>query len=788
MKSIFLFVLLLINSGFIMAGGKSDVTGQVKDARTKNTLEFCSISVLNEKDSLITGGVTDQNGFFNIPLSPGVYRFVFSFIGFNTDTTALTPVYENVFLGVIKLEPTSKTLSEVSIKESSSENQLDRDMQIVTDKLKAGAASAKDVLNKINGVSYDNYNNSIKVDNDAKVIILVDGIEKDQEYVKNLAPDRMKKVEIIRDPGGRYALEGYSAVINIILKKDYQGTELFLYDQTTLDADEHKAGNILTQNRASATFNYVYNKVNLYAKYSSSFAHFNLQSFITQEYNTGGFVTTKEPLNKDDMNLNILRLDHNYTLGADYYINPKQTISFEGSLSSQPISLNKTTENYFVTETGSNGILNQYIAESSNKSNTSTAYGSVFYQYKPDEKNSINTNFTFSNYRCQTFNLYKDLLLNNRNEEEKDDKNTTDFFLEYAHTFKNKINLQAGYGNSWQKLHSTYIVESMSAPFTYSDFRNKLYAYFSWQKNKTFGIKFGGVAETSSPNAGGQKNSYIIFQPYADIKYQPWKSLDFKVKYRSESNYPNISQTNPFSSVIDLHSIRTGNPNLKPEVTHKISLQTNILRGLITIEPYYQFSNNYITETGALRPDNIFEYTYSNAGNYRKYGVEARFSVPIAKVFFLQANADLNSGYINYAGKTNHVNDWAMLGSFIYQNQKKYTMTGFQYQKNMRKSITAQGYNKDDVDFWIIFLKQPFFKQRLSVMLLYFVPLNWGVEQYQGSYIKTDLYTESRKYDVGIIKNFLMLEVSFRFNKGKSIAKTEKNIEIKKERDSRNVF
>jgi hypothetical protein len=787
MKKFYVLLLILINGGFAMAQGKVDVTGQVKDPETKRSLEFCSVAVLNAKDSLISGGVTDQDGFFSIALNPDVYRFVFSFIGYKTDTTTITAVYENVFLGVIKLEPTAKTLSGVSVSENSAENQLDRDVQIVTDKLRMGAASTKDVLNKINGVTYDRYSNSIKVDNDAKVIILVDGIEKDQEYIKNLSPDRLKKVEIIRDPGGRYALEGYSAVINIILKKDYQGTELFLYDELMADPDALKTEYIPAQNNVSGTLNYVYNKVNIYGKYSNNITHFNLQSFVKQEY-ASGFTVDKGPSNDKDMNLNIKQLYHNYTLGADYYINPKHTISFEGNLSTQPMDQNKTNEHYNVTYMESIGIPYQFASESINKSKTTSSYGSLFYQGKLDENNLINSNFTFSNYQNHSFNIYNEISIDSRTEEETDAKNSTEFFLEYTHNFKNKTNLQVGYGNSWQKLNSNYLVESVNTPFSFSDFRNKLYAYFSWQKSKKFGIKFGGVAETSSPNADGQKKSYIIFQPYADIKYAPGKSIDFKLKYRSASGYPNISQTNPFSTVIDVHSIRTGNPHLKPEVTHKISLQMDILGGMLTLEPYYHFSNNYITETGNLRPDNIFEYTYSNAGSYRKCGVEARFSVPIAKVFFLQAGADLFSSSIKFDGKTNQVNDWSMSGDFIYQNQKVFTMAGFQYQKNMTKSITAQGYSKDDVDFWIVFLQQPFFKQRLSVMLLYFTPLKWGVDQYQGSYIKTDNYTETRKYDVSILKNFLMLEISYRFNKGKSVTKTEKNIELKKEKDTKGVF
>ena len=79
----------------------------------------------------------------------------------------------------------------------------------------------------------------------------------------------------------------------------------------------------------------------------------------------------------------------------------------------------------------------------------------------------------------------------------------------------------------------------------------------------------------------------------------------------------------------------------------------------------------------------------------------------------------------------------SMTNQLIYQNQKNELVAGLQYQNNLRKYITAQGYNMGDNDFWVMFVQKPFFKKRLSVMLLYFFnQVNWGVNFNQGSYIK----------------------------------------------------
>jgi hypothetical protein len=787
MKFIFTILLFSLSYSIIFAQDKIEITGQVKDNQTKEVLEFCNISILNAKDSLITGAVTNNKGYFSVSLDGGYYRFVYSFIGYGNDTSELITVTQNKFIGVIKLEPNVNSLKEVSISESSRENQIDRDIQVVTDKMKSGASNTKEVLDKMTGVDYDRYNNSIKVDNDSKVIILVDGIEKDQEYVKNLSPDRLKKVEIIRDPGGRYALEGYSAVINIILKKDYRGTEIFISDRTMADPDAIKKEYIPVQNNISATVNYVYNKVNVYGKFNNSYNNFNLNSTGKKEYNNG-LIIERNPISNDDLNTKVKQLYNYYTIGTDYYINPKHTISFESMLMTQPKTNNTSEELYKVTYTKNDSLIDVFNTESRNKSNNYNSYNSLFYEGKLNENNVINSNFTFSNYTNNYTNEYKGTFITPRNEEGKDIKYSTKFYAEYLHTFKNKTNLQIGYGNTSENLNSNFSVDTAYSNFKYKDFRHKLYSYYSWKATKKISIKLGGASETSTPNADGQKNSYLIFQPYADIKFDVSKMLNIKAKYRASSNYPNIGQTNPYTYLLDMESVRTGNPKLRPEVTNKISLQTTILQGLITIEPYYHFSNNYITEIGILRPDNIFEYNYSNAGYYKNYGVESSITIPFSKSLTLQSSFDFFESSINYSNHTHFIRDWSMSSQFIYQNQKHKTVTGFQFQNNMRKYITAQGYNKGDNDFWILFVQQPFFKEKLSIMLLYFTPLTWGVDFNQGSYIKTDTYTENKWNNIDLLKNMLMLEVSYRFNKGKTVNKKLKEVEKINEKSSKGLF
>ncbi len=663
---------------------------------------------------------------------------------------------------------------------------LDRDVQIVTDKLKAGASSAREVLEKVNGVSYDPYTKAIKVDNINKVKILVDGMEKDLEYIKNLAPDRLKKIEVIRDPGGRYGLEGYSAVINIILKKDYVGSEIYLGDDYMLDYKAIKPEYRTVQNNVNATLNYVNNNINLYGSYNNSYNNFNFNTSMKKQY-SDGLVIEDNTIN-NDVNNHIKEYSNNYTLGVDYYLNPKNTISFESDISVQPASNNTTNLLFNVRNYFQGTLTDNYNSQETGTSKELITTNTLYYIFKPDENNEFNANFSYSYLNHDYSTNYHDYLLFSSNQLGNDKKNSSKFYLEYTHTFSSISNLELGYGNVWLKENNSFVAMSLPYSFTYDDIRQKLYGYYSLQATKKFSLKLGAAGETSTPDADGIKKHYYLLEPYADLKYNLSELVNFKLKYRAEGTYPSVDETNPFIYIIDKENVKIGNPLLQPELVHKISLQANIISGILTFEPYYHFSNNMIAETGYLRSDNIFVMDYNNISNYTRRGLIARLTIPLTKSLFLESNADIFNNAMKYNGVSNEFNFWTMSSQLIYQNEKFGTTIGLKYQKNLVKDITLLGYQNENNDLWISFIQQPFFKQRLNIMLLYFIPTDFGVNYDQGSFKQTASYQEIKYADISLIKNLFMFQVNYRISKGKSAKNTEKKIDKVNEKTKKGIL
>lgn len=213
MKKLFFFTILLFVQ-WTQAQQEIFVSGQVLDSISNKGLESCAVGFFNDKNKqLVTGTTTGRKGYFEIDLKPGKYQMVLDYIGYQKKNIPVFVKRNNQFLGIFKLSPDKNVLESVEVKAKNKAFKVDQDVFVITRKMKVAAANTNDVLDKIQGVTYDRYNNQIKVDGQTNIKILVDGLEKDPAYIQNLNPDRLKKVEIIRDPAGRYALEEYTKTL-----------------------------------------------------------------------------------------------------------------------------------------------------------------------------------------------------------------------------------------------------------------------------------------------------------------------------------------------------------------------------------------------------------------------------------------------------------------------------------------------------------------------------------------------------------------------------------------------
>ena len=137
--------------------------------------------------------------------------------------------------------------------------------------------------------------------------------------------------------------------------------------------------------------------------------------------------------------------------------------------------------------------------------------------------------------------------------------------------------------------------------------------------------------------------------------------LDIKLKYRADSEYPSISQVTPFSQVMDQYTTIRGNPDLRPDLTHTLSVRMRGMQGLFSVEPYLGYSNNRINRVVHPLEGNMLELTFDNVGRYASRGIKGDLTIPLFKQSFIIKNDfDFFHQSITYQGRENEINDWTM--------------------------------------------------------------------------------------------------------------------------------
>ena len=697
-------------------------------------------------------------------------------MGYKNDTINIGDTRSDKFVGILFLQQDKNMLEDVTVTSSSRQTTIDKDIQVVTKQMRLGASDTKDLLSKVSGVSYDRYNNSIKVDNSSNIIILANGVEKNQTYIQNLDPERIDKIEIVRDPGGRYGLEGYTAIVNVILKRNYVGSEFFITDQALIDIGGEY---FVPQNSLDVSYNYTRNDLNIYASVNNRIDNFLLNSDTKTMYKNDSTVY-ENPISGKNLDVNNNSI--NYTVGTDYYINPKHIISFESNFSNFPKSTNKVNQE-FATSIEQSGIeIEKYNFFAGADKETTRSNSSVFYVGKLSNKDRIDASVSFFTFNESFNNNYIQeggLLPYTRTENGLNSYNITRMNLEYSRDYDSALSTQIGYGNYFKNTTNDFTLNndtSTNDEYKQSNQRHKFYAYASYIFNESLSMKIGAAGETNHIVDDDQDNNYFIFQPLLDFKYSVNSNLSFKLKYRASSSYPSIDQTNPFVNRIDPRTISIGNPNLAPSVTHRASLRADILQGLISVEPYFEFSDNYIGQTGKLRPDGIFEFTYDNIGHYQEKGIKTNFTIPFGEKLIWENSIRFYNSSIEHDGTTNNISDWTANSQLVFLGLKNDGVIVVNYERAMNKQISSLGYSREENDYWLLLVQQPFFNKRLTVLLGYFLPLDIGADYIQDTYTNTSGYEQYKNVDISILKNLVLLKLTYRLNKGK-IKKTEKYIE-----------
>lgn len=628
MKTVLILTNLLLIAFFSQA--QNQVTGKLLDPLTKAGVGFVSAGLYHQKDStLVVGTQTDDAGVFVFnKLKKGKYYVKFAFLGYKPlikSDVVISNDTEKIDLGNLELQSQDQALGEVKIEAERLKGveQVDRTVYAINDMAKKASNSGLDLLKKIPSVQVDLQNN-ISLEGSSNILIFVDGKKRDKEYMSQIDPSTIDKVEIINNPSSKYEAD-VTGVINIILKRD---RNMGVSGRIELEVPTSSSA----ISSSSAGLDYSYKKFHFFGSAFSHYEQFRISEKLTRDSWENG---TSSHLNQNgDGNIFVKIASIDY--GFDYFINDKNTLNFYANYNPYQFIFSHD----FIKQQFNGNKLEQYNTTGSrnNDNNLGNNY-SLFYKKKFDKPSQELTseisfytyNGTQENNNNDQYYHVADMSLNGalieRYNKSHSDRQSLSGKVDYTQDL-NGIRMETGLQASEQWLSSNYfdqvnqVRNPSSNEFKYRETRSSGYLNFSG-KLKWINWQLGARLENSDIEINdSEHNNYFCFLPSLNLQHKFSDSKNIKFTYRRSITRPNSSDLNPFEVVIDSLNISKGNPKLEPYYTNKFQLTYNQNFGNNFISPfiYADYYSNYFQNIQTKISGNRFKSTTDNVAKGFDYG------------------------------------------------------------------------------------------------------------------------------------------------------------------------
>jgi outer membrane receptor protein involved in Fe transport len=658
------------------------IQGIVIDSLDKKNIPFTSVILESSELNNKVGQVCNSSGFFIFNnIIPGKYILTFSATGYSKNKIHVDILKDSaqINLGKVLLSPEGHILNEVRVVANKLlyEDKEDRLIYNAENDISNQTGSVTDLMYKVPLITV-NLDGNIQLRGSSNIRILING-RPSAAMTNNLAnalrqlPSRtIKSIEVITNPGAKYDAEGSAGIINIITKRQALGIDANL-NSTAGNINNTFGGDVSYGNKKfgfTMSFN-GYKNLNKYFNVNERFSYLmprhesdNYSSYLSQNINRnnislGGYSDISSNYNIDSTtNINVSfsywgnklsNISNQYTIIENFSGFPLQNYNINSSSS----NLNKNLE-YNIS-------FNKNFID--NNTNRTTSEINVLAQISssPSFMNNI-INLVYKN----DFNKYFDRNHNFTNSLEYS------FQLDYLYNFKKhrhvSYTIETGVKNIYRILNSEYISQNDSILFvnnsqyyqsidnSFRYLQNVASSYFSFKIksdngwSSILGIRledtfYKGEVSESVDNISNRYNNLI---PSLLLSKKISKKNTIKFSYTQRLSRPLIDYLNPFVSYNDPKNVQTGNPFLKPELTHTVELSYNMISqsgSSVFTSLFLKRTNNDIqnlitldNKGGALiRPENI--------GVNETYGFNVSGSKKILKDF--NAHFNINTLHVN---------------------------------------------------------------------------------------------------------------------------------------------
>jgi len=763
------------------------VKGNVIDADNGETIEYATIALFHKKfQKIIAGGITDEHGNFevnNVPM--GAYQMKVEFIGYEPfileDVRIGRENFELLFNN-IKIKSKYTELNEISVTAERAVivNKIDRKVVSVDKDLVSAGGTAVDILENVPSIEVDTDGN-ISLRGSQNLTILIDGrpsglsTESVGALLEAIPAESIESIEIITNPSAKYDPEGVSGILNVILKKNKLSG---LNGQVNAGFGTNGSYNL------GASANYRNSKMNLSTNYSYREFERPMSGSSDKTVFIGDTIKHYNDINDSER----FGGNHNFSLNADFFLNPSTVWSFGGRISSRSMERTQlsTYKNYYepdvLTDFYKNDISSSYIGRSYD---LNTNFRKTFNK----KDHYLEAEIAFSNYNSEMNQnratsvidetIYPDGfvpkdLSENTLSESKVDTYRLDYLKTYEHS-----KLEIGAKSTFKKSNNDYVAGQLNASnvivpdagltnnFIYNENVNALYGQFGGEIGK-FSYQTGLRAEyvdiKSELVTTNEKFPYTYFSIYPSVFLMQKLNDDNEINlnYSRRVNRPNSRKLNPFGNSSDPYNIRRGNPDLRPEYVNALEAGYSkyINKSVVNATLYYRFITDVIENINIVDAFGVSTVTYQNIGSRESYGGELTYSGQFYKWWSM--NAGFNFYQLSYSsGASAELSNAGFTWNFKASNNFRIgsDLTAQLSGRYDAARVTSQG--SMDARFAIdAGIKQDLFKKKASINIRMRDIFNTRKFAYESIGANYTQYTER-------FPSTRMLQISFSYKFGK---------------------
>ena len=592
---------------------------QKADSRYKGTIideqghpiAYANIALLSPNDTtLITGGVSNESGFFVIPCAQQPVLARISFVGYKTGYVMLNT--RNV--GSIKLKPETIMLNGVKVTGerivSGTENgHLVYNMPILLQVFPAD--NAYDALISIPGVNEINGKISFLGQG---VTLIINGkpttLSADQvvERLKSMPSAMLAKAEVMPSAPAKYHVRGMA--INIVTK-DFTGTNQ-LTGQITGGWQQDKYG----EGHVGGNFIYNHGKLSM----DVSYTYTNGTGFGQVEHEANHLLNGERKTYSDNTQSRSDGIDHKYRIGIDYAIADNHSLSL--AYTGQWNSTHSTNTTTGTAQAIQNSRQHEYLH------NIDASYSAPF---------GLQLGVSYTDYQepC-TQNLNGELYDISRNLY-VDSRQTVRkwlFTADQTHTLSRGWGLNYGAkaqfsnNNSYQ---TTFDENHQTLPDATShvDYDERIlngYVGLSKQIGKSLSLETSVTAEQYHATKWNEWRIYPQFNAMWNINPKNLLNLSFS----SEAVYPSYWSIMSSIYYSSAYSEIWGNPDLKPMSQYSVNMM-------------WQLNHKYtFTAFAMIQPDYFVQLAYQPSDRMAVIMKETNFNY--SNYYGLQASAQFHIG------------------------------------------------------------------------------------------------------------------------------------------------